>query len=1049
MYRIPIPVGFFLSVLLRTVYDREAGLSSDRVNPASIRNNATIILGKQIIQILPEGSAILNPGHSPFCLNETHKSVELPIQINQTEPTSIEITRIDLESHEEEVYKISAKQARQLKKRAEKLLHKLESNSPITLRYEVSKTGLYELTRVVDKSGLDVRLKSMRTAVVTCPKAMMSATQANRCIGELSNLALQVAGVPPFVVKYSKRINMQTSSSITQTIRPPDMDSPLGADQSDQALLNPAKPFLDWTRSMQTSIEVNEALDQNGTWSYGVEEVSDGFGNFISYDLEGSEASRSHQHIRSLVVHNRPRIALAGCNAENPIRTAKGQTESLPLRLQPGKQIASQDWPVRVRYTFAAEDDPQQGDKSSFGFEMPDEHSVPKITQPGVYTIESVESQFCSGAVTEPSTCILSNPPLPDVTVEKEDMIDTCAGSPIGVRLNFDFTGTPPFRVRYVTTHRGKQRTHTKQFQGHRGQLELKEPAAGSYEYEILDIGDSVYSAHNLKAQNKPELSFKQDIKPPASVAFVDSAQVVTACLEEQRAFDVKFIGEPPWTLDYELVHSGKRKKFTITSKNEIYSIVTPGLKEGGKQSIVLTQVHDKLECRTTLHDERVIEVRPAKPRAAFGEINGLRSIESLEGKKIDVPLRLKGIAPWTVMISNLDRSTDATKKHVLHDANAVLPFNEPGTYEIRSVFDSCPGEVDPSASTFKVSWLARPTMSLREDGMEKLEENTLRKAAVCQGDEDSFGLLLSGTPPYSLKYQQKSEPLRGPHAVSNKHLNSGGSSAFVSMDTSRAGEYTYIFTELGDERYSHDRKRFTPIAVKQQVYGLPAARFTHPGKTYGHCKGESPGATKTLPITLEGVPPFTLEIGITHYGSPNPEIVRLKDVESNSYAWKLARQDLEVGTHTVNIRTVTDSRGCSRAFDQDPSSVRIMVSDPPTIIPMEAQTDYCVGDHVSFSLSGLPPFEVFYKFQGRDRKAKVATNDFRRLAEAAGDFTIYAISDSASGKCRASKDIAKMIHPMPTVKISKGRVRQDRIQEGGEVDILFEFTGSPPFEFT
>ena len=37
----------------------------------------------------------------------------------------------------------------------------------------------------------------------------------------------------------------------------------------------------------------------------------------------------------------------------------------------------------------------------------------------------------------------------------------------------------------------------------------------------------------------------------------------------------------------------------------------------------------------------------------------------------------------------------------------------------------------------------------------------------------------------------------------------------------------------------------------------------------------------------------------------------------------------------------------------------------------------------------------------------------------------------------------------MPAVKISKGQNARVDIHEGGEVEILFEFWGTPPFEFT
>lgn len=1053
MYQIPLPLSFWFWALVKFFYNREAGLSSDRVNPALIRSNASIILGKQIIEILPEGSAVLNPDRVPLCLNDSKKSVEIPLQINQTQPVLIELLRIDLDTLENETLVINAKQARQLKRQADKGFHKSDTNTPRTLRYETFKTGLYQLLRVVDKSGLEVRKRSIDTAVVSCPQASVHAVETNRCTGELSNVALQVNGVPPFKVKYSKRINRQQFSSITQSIQPADLESPLGLDQPAMVVLDPSKPYLDWTNSRSVSVEINESLNKNGTWTYSVEEVEDGFGNCVSYDVGSTEdgPQKSPQR-QSLTVHNRPQVKLVGCDSEHPLRVPAGDIARLPVRVRPPGQLAQSDWPLKLHYSYMPED-PGLSTETEV-FEMADDRSMPAFTRPGRYSIDSIHSQYCSGEVNEPSTCVLFNPPQPDLSVEAEDIVDKCAGSPIGLLLNLDFTGTPPFKVRYVTTHQGTKNTKVAQFNGLRGQIELRENAAGSYKYQFLDVEDDVYAPVSLRKKN---LILQQDIRPPASATFLHDTNTVKACLGEAVALNVKFVGEGPWKLDYEIVHNGRRKKSSVASESDVFSISLPELNEGGRQSVVLTAVQDKSGCRTPIHEERVIEVRSEQPQASFGDINGQRSVLTLEGKSIRLPLRLKGFAPWAVTIANVDRPSEEPKQHILKDANAFISVSSPGTYEIQSVHDSCPGTVDLATNTFKVSLVARPSLSIEDTSIHAIGGNTYQKPAVCQGDEDTFRLALNGHPPYSLKYQQRSEPLRGSHAVINRPLNIASSLALINLDTSRAGEYTYTFTELSDDRYEHDKRSFEPIIVKQQVYPLPSAKFSNPGKTYGYCKDDPTSgsiSTETIPIILEGTPPFSLEIAITHHGSPQrPEIIRIKEIAGTSYSWSPPRasQGLELGTHAVTLRSVTDSRGCSRDIsDTDPSrSVRVMVSDPPTIIPLESQTSYCVGDHVSFSLSGQPPFEVFYRFQDRDRRAKVPTTDFRRLAEAPGEFSITAISDSASGKCRAEKNITKFIHPMPSVKISKGKVREDRIQEGGEVEILFEFTGTPPFEFT
>jgi nucleoporin POM152 len=128
---------------------------------------------------------------------------------------------------------------------------------------------------------------------------------------------------------------------------------------------------------------------------------------------------------------------------------------------------------------------------------------------------------------------------------------------------------------------------------------------------------------------------------------------------------------------------------------------------------------------------------------------------------------------------------------------------------------------------------------------------------------------------------------------------------------------------------------------------------------------------------------------------------------------------------------------------------VQISVHDAPAITPLETSEDYCVGDRINFGLSGVAPFNILYTFDGVARKAAVASgNTFRRLAEKPGVFVVTGLQDSASN-CRAATQITKRVHGMPSVRVSKGKDAYIDIHEGSEAEILFEFGGVPPFEFT
>ena len=1054
MYRIPIPVISWLVGFSKIFYDRELSISEHRVKPADILQNSSIILGKQIIHILPEGSAVLNPDKLSFCLDSQKPSIDIPIRINQTAPISLDLVRYDLETDEVEDISINARQARSLKKRADKNYAKSDTKTPRTLQYTVSRTGLYRLEKVIDESKLEVRRRSYDVAVVKCPTASISTSIEHGCAGDLSKVAVEVSGVPPFKVKYNKRFNQQQSSSNVQSIQPPNPSQGEPEEQASNIVLDPRRPHMGWTQSRSVSFDINEVLNKNGTWAYAVEEVEDGLGNRISYSMD-TEKEMSRQHrTASLTVHNRPVVDLQGCDPSHPLRIAEGDSTRLPARIRPVGHLPTSDWPLKLTYTFTPDTADSIPAIEEQVHDMSSSRDVPRINKAGRYNVVSIASQFCSGEVVEPSSCSLFNPPKPSLAVDSEEVFDKCAGNPIGMVANLDFTGTPPFKVRYTTTHRGSATPKIEKFNSMRGQLQFMEESAGSYIYQFLEVEDEVYGPISLKEQG---LVLKQDIRPPAWAEFVgDRSYAISSCLGQPVDLPIRLSGEGPWEVEYEIVHGGKRKKRTLQSDVDTALITLTETSDGGEHSVVLTSVQDKLKCKSSLKTQRQVQVRAEQPRAAFGDIDGRRSILALQGKALKLPVRLQGVAPWHVEVRNLDNDAEPTA-HTFQQPNGVISVDRPGTYEIVSVRDSCPGFVDPKANMFTVSWIPRPDLIVRDTQVTPEGARGYRKAAVCEGDESTLALGLSGNAPYHLKYSYKFEPLKGAPAISNKPLSLASSSAQINLETSKAGEHAYVFNELSDDRYTHDRRHFNPITVKQQVYAPPTARFTSPGKIYGYCK-EDPSIngpsseSEQIPMTLTGSPPFAVELAIIHHGvSTRPELVRVNAIPSNSYTYTLSRSSLDLGTHIVSIRSVKDSLGCQSILESDPSSVRIAVSSPPTIIPLGSASDYCVGEHVSFSLSGQAPFEVYYNFQNRERKARVTTSEFKRIAESPGDFVITGVSDSAmgGGKCRASKEIRKTIHPYPSVMISRGKTLVSDIHEGGDVEIHFEFTGTPPFEFT
>lgn len=200
--------------------------------------------------------------------------------------------------------------------------------------------------------------------------------------------------------------------------------------------------------------------------------------------------------------------------------------------------------------------------------------------------------------------------------------------------------------------------------------------------------------------------------------------------------------------------------------------------------------------------------------------------------------------------------------------------------------------------------------------------------------------------------------------------------------------------------------------------------------------------------MTLEGVPPFYLEVEIKHHGTPKAEISMHKNIPTNKYDLKIEHRKLHLGHSAISIRKVRDSRGCTLKPAPGGPRVQISVHDAPTTTALEDRTNFCVGERLSFALGGQVPFTVYYTFEGQERKASNAGTTFRRLAELPGTFTITGLRDSAS-ECLASLELTKKIHPIPSVRLSGGRVDEIDIHEGGGTDLEFQFWGTPPFEFT
>ncbi|KAI0836163.1 hypothetical protein F5Y06DRAFT_305477 [Hypoxylon sp. FL0890] len=1053
MFNIPVPWHGWLLGLVKIFYDKELAISEHNVKVSSILHNSSLIMGKQIINILPEGSALLNPEKHPYCLGQGQNIASVPIYFNATVPVEVELLRFDLESDSREVLKLNRKEIKEIGKQSTR---SIEDGTLGIYRYDIAikKPGVYQLNKVLDEYKLEVQRITEPTYIVPCPRAQVRTAQsATKCLGDLSNLSLDVYGTPPLKIVYSRTINGRDHSFHFQSLQPEGYSSPLLGPQRTSSLIHLGDEDYSWARSQTVEVGLNESMNTAGEWQYSIDEVHDVFGNVIQYPQpEEPDAKPKPKHLyQNFVVRERPRAAIVGCDLRNPLKVAKGKTTKLPIKIgRPGRTPESVShtltWNFSPIDTLTKSGD--HGDVIEVGsFTAKNVNDQPSISAPGLYTLKSVSCDSCEGEIEEPSSCLLLNPLEPTLTISSEEIPDKCAGNSIGLRVNLDLIGTPPFRVTYtVSSDTEQNRRETVEIKGLRQQIDLLPRNAGRYQYRFRRLEDAIYS---VPLPLTDEYYLEQNVKPPATAYFKQGPRAINACLDQPVKLDVNLLGDGPFTLEWELVHEGKRKSEKATGiTSETFTIETAPLSTGGEYTLALKSIQDKTGCRIFLKEETKISVRRQRPRAAFGVLEGKRTTTVVEAATVNLPLKLSGDGPWKVGYRNLNSSEDRLVR-IAKSSNDFIEAKERGTYEIIDVMDDqCPGTVNPQASKFEVKWFPRPELSfMPSDAIRPSDKhNKYIKKDVCEGDVDGFEISLRGSPPYHVEYEVKHKPKTGSGSVARKEFDAALGKAAIPLDTTKAGLYTYTFSGLSDNLYN-DKRRSEPLTLEQTVNPKPSASFVKPGQTFKMCMSdETP--KEIIPIKLEGKAPFYVEVEIKHHSGNLPEIFRIPNIQSHNYGIQIPRQYLKLGGQQIRIRKVRDDRGCQQKIETGGAVVHIQLYEAPSIYPLEQRNSYCVGERIAYTLSGTPPFEVNYNFAGKQMKAKSQTTNFRRIAESPGDFTITSISDKGS-ECRAAVNLTKTIHPMPSVKISKGRVIQVDIHEGSEVEILFEFWGTPPFEFT
>lgn len=592
-------------------------------------------------------AAKLNPDKHCYCVGPDRSSVTIPIRINGTQPIYMQLNRIDPDTGTAEAYDLNTKQLKKLYRAAPR-----EDQQELRhLPFVATKPGIYFLSKVKDVTELDVRVQDSEAVVTTCPKAFIKPRIGKRsndmCKGELADLNVFVEGLAPLQVTYTRNIGGKPTTFNVQRIHPENFESPMlgGYNRAIPLARQGNSEGWEWAKLQTVKISLNDTLNSHGDWAYEVEKVSDACGNDIFYHRQDEVDSWTPKHASLLYrmkVHERPLVRFTGCDPQHPMHLPRGKSGALPFSL--GGQAT--DGPFELKFDFTPFDKLASATEHASDYVTRTKRlKGPKdpiiVREPGLYSMKSLTGLHCAGDVLEPAHCLVVTPPEPSMTMDYDEILDKCTSSSIGLTVDLTLVGSPPFDVSYrLIKDGGSPQVRTLKIDKTRHQVRFTPEESGHYAYEFFRLDDKNYENIKLDAS---ELRAEQTVKPMAGATFVDTS-VRKSCIQEPIEFEVKMQGSAPLSLHYDLIHRGKRTRYTDTDiTSPVHKIKTRELDEGGEWSVALVSVEDQSGCKIALDSEAKVQVRFQRPKAQFGPVEGKFHIQALEGKTVNIPMRLTG----------------------------------------------------------------------------------------------------------------------------------------------------------------------------------------------------------------------------------------------------------------------------------------------------------------------------------------------------------------------------------------------------------------------
>lgn len=1086
---VPLLSSIFVPIWNFFFRQRELTIVGDSVPSGNGVEVNSHFRGRYTIQYLPESSVTLNPFRfGGMCLENADSStfsslIKVPIEFNTTsEVGSMQI---------EHVSPMNVRTLLNYTRSDFKKLTKIDSSRytqysnfvsnddrVFYAEVDVSAPGRYRIARVTDVDGLVIRSYKSDFTVGACPVAKFTYPAAELdytkhvCLTKdaaLLNWSLPLVdatGLMPMTVEINSFLNGKSLSTFNATL-------------GDKIVERKGLGWLHALKILRNAVEQEILRSQPnlsaGILQFHINSITDAAGvsrlyNPASRDKDVDFSVQLKSSAKLKLIDPAPQLLLTNKRMKK-LRLESDTAVSYPLTFSVELFPKEKSTPIYTNYTL------RNSEEFRAGIE---------VSQEGAYQLHAGQDRYCPCLISDNEPILLSKPNLPTVHILEKPITDKCVGT-IGYEFDLSFTGTGPFEVSYevyknisnvmkpVLSERGlkehKRRTSDAKFN-----FQYLPTQEGNYKLVFKGIRDANYNDELIRI-SEDENTFITYISKRSSFTFFKNTHVRHKTIKLCKAGIAKvpfyLEGNFPFSFTYELVSTkSSQVVHSETVKDyfdDTYTVQVPELKEGGEYKLRLKNVSDKLGCPAAGQALEQIQILARDDIPILGFEKAETNLVIVEGDTIKVPLSLKSSRGFTsgdkIVYKVVDLHNEHSSKTITVQASNDLHLSSEGIYSLESFSNNgCPGTISEEKSLIRVEYYSKPLLQLEPETMRVLsqKDNNFGLSPLCQKTASELKVKLTGQKPFDVQYviQFPNGKTKTPLiTIDNDELS-------VPLPSSQKGIYTVRFLNVYDSLYSREKLERLSYNMPTQLvsYEIQGAPNIFTEKKYLQiCETQvNEAGLLRVPVSLEGVAPFKISGRIIHdltskvenfnYENVNGKTINLADGGFSQNLDKI----LTVGEHMIIFDTIEDSNGCKRENLGEESQIKLSVTQIPTISKTSTKNYCCVGDYISYNMSGIAPFKVYYDFNGKARRAESGPK-FVRLALKPGHLSITALQDSSAGLCMVNftrspleyKQLELNVYDLPSVEISHGDNLIKNLHEGDQTEISFKFAGMPPFLVT